>query len=310
MRLITFFFMPKIFKILVFLALPILLFCPPTYSQDTEEDLLKIESNLVVLNAAITDQNGEHVSGLKQKEFRILENGVEQEIEFFEAEETPFAAVILLDTSGSMVNRVPLAVSAAINFLDGLRYDDLTAIYSFDSKINLIQDFSNSRDVSHRIYDLKAEGWTVLNDAIYKAAKELENRNEKRKAIIVLSDGEDSRSKRSENKALNAALAADATIYTVDMSEIAGNTKRNIQNRRVLKKFASKTGGTFIKTPGGAELRQAFKSIVTELGTLYTLGYQPKNLKKDGKWRSIELRIKRPNLNIRTREGYKAQKEK
>lgn len=302
--------MPKNFTILILLALPLFFFTQSSFAQEEEPELLKIDTNLVILNAAITNRSGDFVSGLKQSEFRVFEDGEEQEIDFFEAEKTPFAAVILLDTSGSMETRVPLAVSAAINFLDGLRYEDLTAIYSFDSKVTQIQGFSNSRDVSHKIYGLEAAGWTVLNDAIYQAAKDLENRPEKRKAIIVLSDGEDSRSKRSENKALDAALAADAAIYTVDMSEIAGNTKRNIQNRRVLKKFADKTGGTFIKTPGGMELRQAFKNIVNELSTLYTLGYQSTNLEKDGKWRTLELRVKRPNLTIRTRKGYKAKKEK
>ena len=147
--------------------------------------------------------------------------------------------------------------------------------------------------------------WTVLNDAIYKAAKELEKRTEKRKAIVVLSDGADTKSGRSASKALKAALNANATIYTVDMSSInTGGGKGRMQNRGVLKNFAKKSGGRFIKTPGGIEMRKAFENIVKELGVQYTLGYYPSNTKKDGKWREIELKTSKKDINIRTRKGY------
>ena len=201
-------------------------------------------------------------------------------------------------------------VPPAINFLDGLRVDDVSAIYNFDSKVSLVQDFSNSRDIKESIFDLKADGYTVLNDAVYKAAQELGKRAEKRRAIIVLSDGADTQSKSSADKALKAALAANVTIYTVDMSAINSSGKERMQSQGALKNFAEKSGGYFVATPGGAAMRDAFKGIVEELGVQYTLGYQPANTKKDGKWRSIELRVARPNLNIRTRKGYNAPKEK
>jgi Ca-activated chloride channel family protein len=279
------------------------------FAQDDDEEIT-IESSLVVLNASVTDKNGKTVFGLKKSDFRVFEDGVEQELEFFEAQESPFAAVILIDTSGSMEQRISLARSAAINFLDGLRADDNVAIYNFDSKVSLIQDFSNSRDITEKIFDLKAYGMTVLNDAVYHAALELEKRPEKRRAIIVLSDGADNRSAHSASKALKAALKAHATIYTVDMSSIKTGGRERMQNQSVLKNFASKTGGRFISTPGGIELRSAFSSIVEELGNQYTFGYEPQNVKMDGKWHSIEVRVSRPNLNIRTREGYNAGKAK
>src|SRR5687767_4747233 len=154
-------------------------------SQDDDE-IVKVDSSVVVLNATIVDGNGRHVPGLKQNQFTILENSVEQDIHFFAAEETPFAAVILLDTSGSMEQRVSLARSAAIRFLDGLRETDNTEIYRFDSKVSLVQKFSNSRDVSDKLFDLKSEGMTALNDAVFQAAQDLATRPEKRRAIIVL----------------------------------------------------------------------------------------------------------------------------
>lgn len=293
----------------LFLSLSLLIILQiKTFAQDSDE--INIESSLVVLNASVTDKDGKTVNGLKKNEFKVLEDGKEQTLEFFEAQESPFAAVILMDTSGSMEQRVSLARSAAINFLDGLRIDDNVAIFNFDSKVSLVQDFSNSRDIAEKVFDLKAYGWTVLNDAIFEAALQLEKRPEKRRAIVVLSDGADTKSGRSAKKALQAALQANATIYTVDMSAISTGGRERMQNQGVLKNFAEKTGGKFVATPGGIELRNAFKDIVEELGNQYTFGYEPRNVKKDGKWHSIEVRISRPNLNIRTREGYNAANEK
>lgn len=278
-------------------------------AQVTEEDAIIVESSIVVLNITVTDQNGKAVGGLKQPQFKVFEDGKEQTIDFFAAEETPFAAVVLLDTSGSMESQISLARSAAITFLNGLRIDDNAAIYNFDYKVSLVQDFSNSRDIVEKIFDLRANGMTVLNDAIYEAAQILSKRPEKRRAIVVLSDGADTKSKYSADKALKAAIEANATIYTVDMSSAQMNARDRLQVQTVLKNFAEKSGGKFIAAPGGMALRQAFSEIVQELGSQYTLTYMPTNNAKDGKWRSIEVRISKPNLTIRTRKGYNAPKK-
>jgi Ca-activated chloride channel family protein len=292
---------------LIFFAFIIFSLSSAVFAQ-VEEEVIAVDSSLVLINAAVFDASGRHVPGLKQKQFKVFDNGAEQEIGLFAAEETPFAAVILLDTSGSMEERVSLARSSAINFLNGLRTDHTAAMYRFDSKVTLVQSFTNSRDIDEKIFDLKANGMTVLNDAVFEAAEELAKRPEKRRATIVISDGEDTMSKRSSGKALKAALAANASIYTIDMATIGSAGARRSQNQGVLKNYAEKTGGTFIATPGGVAMRDAFKKIVDELGVQYTIGYQPSDEKKDGKWRTIEVRVSRPNLTIRTRQGYTAEK--
>lgn len=296
-----------VFRLPILLCIISALSAAAAFGQDDDEPLT-IDSDLVVLNVSIRDSRGLHVSGLKQNIFSIFEDDVKQPISFFTTEETPFAAVILLDSSGSMGTNISLARSAAIRFLDGIRAEDHVAIYRFDSRVHMVQDFSNSRDVNERIFDVKADGMTVLYDAVYKAAEELSKRSEKRRAIIVLSDGADTQSGRSAARALKAASAANAAIYTVDMTPSGSASTGRQQARAVLKDFAEKTGGTFVEKPGGADLRSAFEAIVAELGVQYTLGYAPLNEKKDGKWRSIELRIARPNLTIRTRDGYYAVK--
>jgi len=286
----------------------LLLFISPTnyvFSQDDGE-VIRVDSSLVVLNATITDLDGKPVPGLQKNRFSIFEDGVEQKIDFFSAEDTPFAAVILLDTSGSMEQRISMARSAAIRFLSGLRLGDMAAIYRFDSKVARVQAFSEMRDVDEAIFDTKASGMTSMYDAIVKASEELSQRSEKRRAIIVLSDGEDTSSGRSADFALKSALKAGASIYTVDMSGADGG--RRAQNAAVLRNFAEKSGGRFVATPGGTAMREAFENIVAELGTQYTLTYDPSNTAKDGKWRAIELRVARKNLLIRTRKGYNAPK--
>ena len=281
--------------------------CGPVSGQD-DEKVITVESSTVLVNATILDGGGRAAAGLKPELFSVYENGVKQEISYFSAAETPFAAVILIDTSGSMESRISMARAAAINFLDGLRENDRASIYRFASKVELVQDFSGSRDVNEALFDIRADGMTALNDSIFRAAEELKVRPEKRRAIIVLSDGADTISGKSPDKALKAALDAGANVYTIDMSDPNTAGKDRMQSQSALKNFAEKSGGKFVATPGGAALRQAFKDIVDELGIQYTLGYEPADQKKDGKWRAIELRVARPNLTIRTRKGYHATK--
>jgi Ca-activated chloride channel family protein len=283
-----------------------LFFISPVLAQDDE--VMRVDSSIVVLNATVRDSHNRPVNGLVQKDFKILEDGEQQQIVSFETQEAPFAAIILFDTSGSMEERISIARSAAINFLDGLRSDDVAAIYRFDSKTDLVQDFSDSRDVSDKIFDLKAKGMTVLNDAVVKATQELDKRPEKRKAIVILSDGEDTYSRASAEKALKAALAANITIYTVDMSTISFEAGQRRQNQGVLRNFAQKTGGVFISTENGVALRDALKNIVDELQIQYTIAYEPAKVKHDGKWHALELHVSRANLTIRTRQGYNAPK--
>ena len=286
----------------------------PVWAQQSD-DVVRTDTDLVVLNVTVTDHGGRYVRGLRKSDFKIYEDGVEVpigSIATFSLQETPFASVVLLDTSGSMETRLSLARSAAIRFLDGLRDEDVAAVYKFDTKVELVQDFSTGRDLAPMAYGLKADGMTVLNDAIVKAASVLSERPEKRKAIVVLSDGVDTFSKASSAKALDVALALGASIYTVDMSATEGSASRNNQSAAVLKNFAEKSGARFVATPGGTALRDAFTSIADELGHQYTIAYRPLKTAHDGKWRSIEVKVTQDktqdNLTVRTRKGYRAPK--
>ena len=276
-------------------------------SQDDE--VLRVNTDLVVVNVTVQDADGKYARGLRRADFKLLEDGREQTISSFSAEETPYAAAVLLDFSGSMERRVSMARSAAIRFLDGLRSEDVAAVYRFDAEIEQLQDYSASRDLAPVVFGMRAKGMTVLNDAILRAAQDLSQRPEKRRAIVVLSDGMDTRSSASAEKALSAALNADATIYTVDMSAHGSTSaQERAQSAAALRNFAAKTGGRYIATPGGQALREAFNSIIEELGNQYTIAYQPTNRARDGRWREINVKLTRAAMTARTRKGYRAPK--
>jgi VWFA-related protein len=299
-----------LFSVLLLFPLSIKAQTASSAPQD-DDDVVRINSDLVVMNVTVVDAKGKYVHGLRRSDFKVFEDGREQPAEListFSVEATPFAAAILLDTSGSMESRMSLARSAAIRFLDGLRPDDVAAVYKFDAEIEKVQDFSPSRDLAPMAFGLRARGLTALNDAIVRSANELNGRPEIRRAIVVLSDGMDTHSSASADKALNQALASQATIYTVDMSAQNGPNPGGMQNVAVLKNFAAKSGGRFIQTPGGQALREAFASIIEELSNQYTIGYRPTNRTRDGKWRAIEVKLTRPELAARTRKGYRAAK--
>lgn len=276
--------------------------------EQNDDEVVRVNANLIVLNVSVTDDKGMHLSGLNINDFKIFEDDKLQKITTFSAEDTSFAAVILMDTSGSMEHRISLARSAAIRFLDGLRGEDYVAVYNFDSKITMVQDFSTSRDLLPKAFNLSAKGMTTLYDAVVRASNELSKRPEKRRAIIVLSDGKDTVSSSTMEKALKSALAVDATIYAVDMSADGGSATSNSQNVAILKSLADKSGGRFVSTPGGPSMREAFQSILDELRQQYTIGYQPTNVQNDGKWRSIKVQIEKQKANARTRKGYHAPK--
>jgi len=292
------------------LFLLFLLISNTAIAQD-DDDVVRVNTELVVLNVTVTDSAGNYVRKLRASDFKVFEDGKlidPKLIVGFALQESPYASVVLIDSSGSMEQRMILARSGAIRFLDGLRDEDVAAVYRFDSKVERVQKFSGGRDLAPLAYGIRAKGMTTLNDAIVAAAQALAGRPEKRKAIVVLSDGADTFSKASTTKAIESALEVGASIYTVDMSsiEVGGSTRR--QSAGSLKEFAEKTGGRFITTPGGPELRDAFKGIAEELGQQYTLAYKPVNLARDGKWRTLEVKVSKPDLQVRTRKGYRAPK--
>jgi Ca-activated chloride channel homolog len=306
-----------LFRVIIFLlfaigpALSLASAQKPDQQREHEQDeTISVETNLVVLNITIKDSKDRHVSGIKADEFKVFEDKFPQRIMSVSIEETPFTAAILLDASGSMEKKLTLQRAACASFIEGIRVGDTYAIYSFGgTKVKKLQDFTEVRDVPDSVWDMRAQGNTPLYDAIVHAAEELANRPEKRRAILVVTDGADTQSRASLDQAIRKALAANVSIYAVDMSDAAVyGLKPNDNGGEVMKSLASKSGGRFYRSPGGSTLRDAFASTVDELRHQYTITYDSSNSRFDGKWREIEVRVTRPQLTIRSRQGYYARK--
>jgi Ca-activated chloride channel homolog len=294
----------------LFITLLSVLLLTPTSARESQddEDVVRVDTDLVVLNATVVDAKGKYAHGLGRSDFKVLEDGREQAISDFGVEETPFAAAVLLDTSGSVEGQMTLARSAAIRFMEELRADDVVAVYRFDNEVERVQDFSSSHDLSPVVFGFRGKGMTALNKAVFRAAEDLAQRPEKRRAIVLLSDGFDSSSGKSADEALDRALAAGVTIYTVNMATLEQRRKFGLVGAVTMQNFASKSGGRYVMTPGGSSLREAFTAIVEELSNQYTISYRPSNRARDGRWRSVEVRLNNLGMNVRTRRGYRAPK--
>jgi VWFA-related protein len=283
-------------------------------SQDTD-DPVKLHSVLVVVNLTVTDASGQYARGLTIKDFTVLEDNTPQSINSFLAEEASFAAAILIDMSGSMDYKFGLARGGAASFVDHIRDNDQVAVYGFNNKVKLVQDFSDLRDISEYVWDAKAENDTRLYDCADEAIAALEKRAEKRRAILLISDGWDtSSSKASFDSVIKKALAAGIVMYSIDLIDDnarVGNASWVLGLRRgqtEMKEFASQTGGRYVYSPQGDKLEEAFTNIVDELRNQYTLTYYPINQKRDGRWRKLSVGLSRPGLMTRARKGYWALK--
>ena len=302
------------------------------------DDPIRVDSAIVRLNVGVVDNRGRPITRLSASDFRVLEDGVPQEISRFEAAEAPFSVVMLLDMSGSTKTfRQNIKLSAA-RFLDALAPGDRLAVVEFYSKINMLNDFTTDRRrAAHSISVANGQGPTELYKALDFALEQLGRENTRRKAIVVLTDGVDT-SVQDEDRALIADLpddevpaaidpnanstlnrtleAADrqgVTIYplalpTGDPARLADPTVRQIAMyaaaRERLKIVAARTGGALNAINRLEEMGRLYAEVAADLRTLYTIEYSPSNLTRDGKWRSIKVEVTRPGLLPRTREGY------
>jgi Ca-activated chloride channel homolog len=323
------------FRLIVFTIL-FLASAVPFAAQD--DDPIRVDSAIVRLNVGVVDDRGRPITRLNATEFRVLEDGVLQDITRFEAAETPFSVVMLLDMSGSTKTfRQNIKLSAA-RFLDALAPGDRLAVVEFYSKINLLNDFTTDRRrAAHSISVANGQGPTDLYKALEYALDRLSREQTRRKAIVVLTDGVDTAAQDEDrtlladlpdeqiptaidpnasatmNRILEAADLQGVTIYplalpTGDPARLADPTPRQIAMysaaRERLKIIAARTGGALNTINRLEEMGRLYAEVAADLRTLYTIEYSPSNLTRDGKWRSIKVEVARPGLIPRTREGY------
>lgn len=287
----------------------------PAVAPDPQQDdePLRLHSDMVVVNVTVTDSKGQYARGLRKEDFKVTEDDSAQPVNSFSAEEAPFAAAILIDMSGSMGYKFSLVRAAAASFIDHIRENDQVAVYGFNNKVRVIQEFSDSRDISDYVWDAKAEDSTRLYDCVDEAIEALAQRPEKRRAVLMISDGWDSSSRKASfDSVIRKALAVGVTIHTLDLIEdgaLVGSDAFPLRRgRSEMKTFAEQTGGRYVHSPQGDTLETEFKGLVDELRNQYTLTYYSSNHKRDGRWRKLNVSVSRQGTIIRSRRGYWAPK--
>ncbi len=271
-------------------------------------------ANVDLVNVFVSAWNKDtksFVTNLAKDDFTILEDGKRQEITNFAREATlPLTIVLLVDTSQSVAPKLRFEQEAATNFFYSvLKMSDRAAIVEFDSAVSLVQDFTNDPNkLAKQIRTMQAAGNTALYDAIVRTCDEKLIRETGRKAIVILSDGEDSASTETLDQAREMAVNAEATIFSISINRggffgVGGDTRTG---DRVLTQLADVTGGKALFPFQVEELDSAFREISQELRSQYNLGYFSSNTMRDGSYRKIEVRLPEKNLSLKYRKGYYA----
>jgi Ca-activated chloride channel family protein len=268
--------------------------------------------DLVSLNVTIMDAASRYITDLQQDDFQVFEDGVKQDVTFFSRTNLPIALALLVDTSASMESRLPVAQEAAAGFARKLRQQDLAEIIDFDSRVVILQAFTNKADeLEQAIRRTSAGGSTAMYNAIYIALKDLKKivatsvDDIRRQAIVVLSDGEDTSSLLPFEEVLDLAKRSETAIYAIGLRTNDGTVSKGFKEAEfVLRQLAQETGGRAFFPGVATELAGIYGQISDELSSQYTVGYSSKNTRRDGAWRRVVVRVSRPSVVPRAKQGY------
>jgi len=277
------------------------------------DDLSRITVDVTRVNLlyTVTDKKGRFVSNLNREDFEIIESKRQQKILEFTAEtDLPLRLAILIDTSNSIRERFHFIQEAAIDFVTTVMRPgkDRALVVSFDTSPELVADLTDDQvAVTKAIRDLRPGGGTALYDAIFFSCRDVlmkdQPRDKFRRALVVLSDGEDNQSRWTREQALEMAHKADAVIYTISTNV----THLETSGDKVLKRYAEETGGIAFFPFKAEDMGQSFENIANELRHQYNVFYRPEPLRTDGLYHPVEIRVKdRKELSVRARHGYYA----
>lgn len=282
---------------------------PPRISDQT----YRVNVDLVNIFCSVSDRRtNAFVTTLTQGDFTVFEDNRKQEIKNFARETNmPLTIAMLIDTSQSVAPKLKFEQEASTSFFHSvLREHDRAMLVDFDSGVTLVQDFTNDPNkMAKEIRALKAAGGTALYDAIYQTCDEKLIREIGRKAIIIMSDGEDQSSLVSMEEALNMALRAEATVFAISVNQggffgVGGGDSK--EGDRILKQLADSTGGRIFYPFKVDDLDAAFRQINQELRSQYNIGYLSSNERRDGSYRRVEITIPDKNLRLNYRKAYYA----
>ncbi len=285
--------------------------------------VFRTQTQLVPLSVTVTDPDQQFVRGLAAADFTILEDGVEQEVRFFEAADVPLDLIILIDTSSSMLDKMSIVHAAAVGFFRTLRQGDRGAIVTFDDRVDIVQPLTSSlQELEEGVRRTQARGSTSLYDAIYISLREFgraaqsDHQDVRRQAIVVLTDGEDTSSLLAFDEVLSLARKSGVSIYPISVESdyghirivTAAERRQSSEAKFSLRQIAQETGAQAFFTTQMSDLKSIYTTIGEELSAQYSLAYTPSDTEKDGRFRRIVVRVAdRPELRLRTRTGYIAE---
>ena len=259
---------------------------------------LKVDVDLVMISVSVSDSENHRLTDLKPQNFQIFEDKVEQEIRYFSSEAAPVSLGIVFDISHSMERKLDFAKDAAVRFLQTGTPEDEYFLVEFSSRARLAEGFtSDIRRLSDRLSLTPAEGATALYDAVYLGLSELKSGQNPKKALLLITDGEDNHSRYSRADIREVVRESDVQIYVLDLG------------RALIGDLAEMTGGHSYHTNVN-DLEDTCEKIAVEMKNQYVIGYESTNRNKDGKFRKVRVRVTPPpgvsKLNVRARDGYYA----
>jgi Ca-activated chloride channel homolog len=286
---------------------------PQSNSADkSQNQTLKVDVDLTLVNATVTDSLNRYVSGLEQEHFQIWEDKIEQKIEYFSSEDVAMSLGMIFDVSGSMKDKIATARDAAVTFLKTGNPDDEYFLVEFANRPEVASDFTTDiSKLQSKIIFTPAKGMTAMYDAVYVGLEKLKAGNNPKKALLLITDGEDNRSRYTFQNVKEFVKEQDVQIYAIGITDqwnsqlSAGRT-----GRAMLEELADLTGGRAFFPDSVYELEDICTKIAIELKNQYVIGYHSTNQAKDGKWRKLRLKVNPPkgiqHLNVKSKAGYYA----
>ncbi len=285
---------------------------PADKPQTPAAPTLKVDVDLVLVNATVTDQLNRYVSGLEQDHFQVWEDRVEQKIDYFSAEDVPISIGIIFDVSGSMKDKITTAHNAATTFLKTGNPEDEYFLIEFASSPKVASDFTTDvTKLQNKLLFTPAKGMTALYDSVYLGLEKLKEGTNPKKAILLITDGEDNHSRYTFSQVKEFVKEQDVQIYGIGIvddwnSQLgAGRT-----GRALIEELTELTGGRAFFPDSVYELEDICTKIAVELKNQYVIGYRSTNGAKDGKWRKLRVKVNPPKgiqrLGVRFKQGYYA----
>ncbi|HTS10801.1 MAG TPA: VWA domain-containing protein [Candidatus Limnocylindrales bacterium] len=291
---------------------------PPPPTQTDQGHHIVQRTDMVVLHATVTDDHGQLVSDLRENNFRVYEDKVEQRISIFSRQDIPVTMGLVIDNSGSMREKRAQVSAAAMTFVRTSNPQDEAFVVNFNDEYYLDTDgeFTNDqRDLNDALSRIDSRGSTALYDAIVGSLDHLKKGHKDKRVLLVITDGDDDASRHTLEYTIKAAEESDAAIYTIGVfsDDDRKNEKRMVRHsKKVLTELAEATGGLAYFPDSLDQVTPVCEEVARDIRNQYTIGYYPSNDAKDGTFRTVQVQLTPPHgrgkLSVRTRTGYYAQK--